>query len=217
MNFSHRTNRTRRAAIGLAIAAATVTIPLALAGCSAPGPAASSTAGSGSSQDQLDTSVTIADSWAKATDPDAPLADSMSGVFGTLENTTGEDLTITGVSSEVAGLVELHEVVDGVMREIEGDVVIPAGGTYELAPGANHIMLMDLGTELLPGDEVPITLTFSDGSSLEFIALVKDTSGANESYDDLGHGDMDHGDMDHADMDHAQDDAESAGDPSGTH
>lgn len=182
----NRTNRTRRAAIGFAIAAGTLTVPLALTGCSSTAPAAES----GTEQNQPAASVTITDTWAKATNADEPLDNAMSGVFGMLENTTDGDLTIESVSSAVADMVELHEVVDGKMRKIEGDVTVPAGGSYELAPGANHIMLMDLNTELLPGVEVPITLTFSDGSTLEFIALVKDTSGANESYGDL---EMDHG------------------------
>lgn len=184
MISSHRTFRTRRAAVGLAIAAAAFTAPLALTGCASDAPPADS----GAVQAPHESSMTIADAWAKATDPDDAHGHAMSGVFGTLTNHTDSDLTIESVSSDVAGLVELHEVVDGQMRKIEGDVAIPAGGSYELAPGANHIMLMELHSELLPGDEVAITLTFSDGSTLDFAALVKDTSGANESYADLDEG-----------------------------
>lgn len=193
----NRTNRSRRAAVGLAVAAAAIISPLALAGCSSESPVAPA----GATQQQSDASVSISDSWAKATDPDVPLDGAMSGVFGLLENTSSSDLTITGVTSSVADLVELHEVVDGVMRAIEGDVVIPAGGSYALEPGANHIMLMELTSPLSPGDEVPITVSLSDGSTLEFSALVKDTAGANESYDDLDHGDMDHGDTGHGSTD----------------
>lgn len=198
MIFTHRTNRTRRAAVGFAIAAAALTAPLALTGCTSTAPSAEA----GGAPSQAEFSVTIEDTWAKATSPDDPLDNAMSGVFGTLKNQSKTDLTITGLTSEVAGLVELHEVVGGQMRKIEGDVTIPAGGSLLLEPGADHIMLMDLNTALVPGDEVPITLTFSDDSTLEFIALAKDTAGANESYTDIDHGDMDHGDMDHGNMDH---------------
>lgn len=179
----NRTNRTHRAAVGFAIAASALTLPLALTGCANSAPVTETPAGT----HQTEGAITIADAWAKATSPDASLEEAMSGVFGTLENTGTTDLTITGLSSDAADMVELHEVVDGQMRKIEGDVTIAAGKSLLLEPGANHIMLMDLKSELLPGDEVPITLTFSDGSTLKFVALVKDTSGANESYDDIGH------------------------------
>ena len=205
MFFHARTTpitRTRRASAGVAAAAA---LALTLAGCSA---AADEPAGTGSAEHQHDAVVTGTDMWVKATAADAKPGEAMSGVFGTLENHTDADLTIASVESDVAGVTELHEVVDGKMREIQGDVVIPAGGSYLLEPGANHIMLMEITEPLSPGDDVTITLTMSDGSKIELVALVKDTSGANESYEDLGgdhamdHGDMDHGDMDHSEQDH---------------
>lgn len=123
--------------------------------------------------------VTISDAWAKA-------GEGMTGMFGTLHNDSAYDLTITTAASDAAGMVELHEVTaDGMMRKIQGDVVIPAGGTFELVPGGNHIMLMELSSPLLAGDEVTVTLTFDNGSTSTLTALVKDYSGANESYDDL--------------------------------
>lgn len=84
-------------------------------------------------------------------------------------------------------MVELHEVTaDGVMQKIKGEVVIPAEGTFELAPGANHIMLMNLSRDLLAGDEVTFTLQLKapngEVTSSEFTVLVKDYAGANESY-----------------------------------
>ena len=127
--------------------------------------------------------LTLSDGWAKAGETGG-----MTGVFGTLVNSSGEDLVITGVESDAAGMIELHEVTaDGVMQRIEGDVVVPADGSFELAPGANHIMLMDLTRDLLAGDEVSLTLhcsssTDGDELSFEFTVLVKDYSGANEDY-----------------------------------
>ena len=80
-------------------------------------------------------------------------------------------------------MIELHEVTaDGIMQPIAGDVVVPAHGTFELMPGANHIMLMDLRKDLLAGDEVKFTLHLasSDGStfSVDLTVLVKDYAGA---------------------------------------
>lgn len=189
----NRTNRSRRAAVGLAIAASALVVPLALTGCATTAPTTSdSDKAPGSATTEHDTThespIMAADAWAKASAPDAAHGEGMTGVFADLTNHGDEDLTITSLTSDAAGMVELHEVVDGKMRAIQGDVVIPAGGTLTLEPGANHIMLMDMTEHLVPGDEVTITLTFSDGSSFDLVALVKDTSGANESYEDIDDG-----------------------------
>ena len=168
----------RTAIVAVAIAAPLL---IGLSGCAA-GTGEGSAAGSatGEAQEHAHSSVTIADGWAKAAEDGG-----MTGLFGTLENHGDHDLVITGVESDAAGMIELHEVTaDGVMREIEGPTVIPAGGALELAPGANHIMLMGLTRELLPGDEVEVTLRFDDGGSVHLTVLVKDYSGANEEYDD---------------------------------
>lgn len=147
----------------------------------------------------VDESVTFERAWGKATD--GP----MTGVFGTLTNHTDEDLTLESAASPVADLVELHEtvMVDGQMkmREIEGGFVIPANGTRELAPGEDHIMLMELTEELLPGQLLPITLTFSDGTVLELELDIREYAGANEAYADLEHHDDHGGHGDHGDHD----------------
>ncbi|MDQ0646374.1 copper(I)-binding protein [Microbacterium natoriense] len=120
--------------------------------------------------------------WVKAAD------EGMSAGFGMLRNSGEQDVTVVSAQTEASSMVELHETVENdagemVMREREGGFVIPAGGTLTLEPGANHIMLMDLAKPLKAGDEVAFTLTFSDGSTVDFTAPVKDYSGANENYD----------------------------------
>lgn len=176
----------------LALTAFTLAAPIALTGCSAPsagthtaGPDSSSTH---SAEEAGEANVTVADAWAKATAEDMTVGEGMTGVFAVLTNHGDADITITGVDSDAAAMVELHEVVDGVMRKISGDVTIPAGGTLTLEPGGDHIMLMDMKEPLFPGDDVVVSLALSDGTTLAVTALVKDTSGANESYDDLGAG-----------------------------
>ena len=136
--------------------------------------------------------VSIDDAWVKAVDG------GMSAAFGVLENDGDEDLTVTSATTDASPMVELHETVENesgqmVMREIEGGFVIPAGGELLLEPGANHIMLMDLAQPLTAGDEVTFTLTFSDDSTFEFTAPVKDYTGANENYEESDeHEGMDH-------------------------
>jgi copper(I)-binding protein len=150
---------------------------LALTGC-----AATSAPASQDSKPAGDV-VAIEDAWVKA----AP--DGMSAAFGMLENSGDHDVTVVSVDSDAASMIELHETVENetgemVMREVEGGFLIPAGSELALAPGANHIMLMDLQAPLLAGDETTFTLRFSDDSTYEFTAPVKDYSGANENYDE---------------------------------
>ena len=149
---------------------------LALTGCtpeSAPTESSSRPAGE---------TVTIEDAWVKSAD------EGMSAGFGTLVNSGDDDVTVVSVASEASDMLELHETVENeagemVMREKDGGFIIPAGGSLLLEPGANHIMMMDLTGPLAAGSDVTFTLTFSDDSTVEFTAPVKDYSGANENYE----------------------------------
>jgi copper(I)-binding protein len=158
-----------------------VTTLFAATGCAASSESATPTA-SASAAD----SITIEDAWVKAAD------DGMSAAFGTLENSGDTDITVVSAESPASTMIELHETVENdagemVMQAKKGGFVIPAGGSLELAPGANHIMLMGLTAPLVAGDDATFTLTLSDGSSYEFTAPAKDYTGANETYE----GDMD--------------------------
>lgn len=124
--------------------------------------------------------VTASDVWVKATDDD------MTAAFGVIANDGTTDATLAGATTEAAGSVEVHEVVmkDGamVMQPKEGGLVVPAGGSATLEPGGDHLMLMDLTAPIRPGDQVTLTLSFSDGSSLDVTATAKAFTGGNEEY-----------------------------------
>jgi copper(I)-binding protein len=47
-------------------------------------------------------------------------------------------------------------------------------------------MLMDLKAPLTAGADVPVTVTFQDGSTLDVTAQVRDFAGANENYQPHG-------------------------------
>lgn len=169
---------------------------LLLAGCASTTPAADTEAAT-----QAD-AFAISDAWVKSAES------GMSAAFGELENSSGEDITVVAASTEVSPMIELHETVtdetgEMVMQPIDGGFVIPAEGTYALEPGGSHIMLMGLDQPIVAGEEVTFTLTFSDDSTVEFTAPVKDYSGANENY--VGEdSDMDM-DMDESDMGESDD------------
>mgnify|MGYP006439156961 CR=1 FL=1 len=83
--------------------------------------------------------------------------------YMTIRNTGGSADTLVGVATPDAGMASLHRVVesDGMtrMRHSEG-LEIPAGGSLRLAPGEQHIMLMQVKRTLAPGDTVAMTLEF---------------------------------------------------------
>ncbi len=170
---------------------------LALAGCGSTNPAAPT----GAVAVPAGKTITATDSWVKAAN------DGMSAAFGNLTNNGENDITVTSVSTPASTKLELHETVANesgqmVMRVKTGGFTIPARGSLALEPGGNHIMLLDITKPLKAGEETAFTLTFSDDSTYEFNASVKEYSGANENYEGSGHEGMNHGDMD-MDMDHS--------------
>lgn len=171
-----------RLAAAVAAAAAIFTLS-ACSGEAAPG---------GASANMAADTVTVEDAWVKAVDS------GMSGAFATLSNTGDTEVTLVSADTDSAESAELHETVESdsgemLMRAVDGGFSIPAGETFGLEPGGAHVMLMGLNGPLKAGEQVTIALTFSDGSTLEVIASVKDYSGANEQYDDMEHSEeMDH-------------------------
>jgi copper(I)-binding protein len=130
--------------------------------------------------------LAVKDMWVKTA------ASGMTAAFGTLLNTGSTEVTVVKATSTASPVMELHEVatVDGemAMRPKEGGITIPAGGTHELKPGGDHLMMMDIKTPVTAGTEVTFTLTLADGKTMEFTAIGKDFAGGNESYQPGTHG-----------------------------
>lgn len=164
---------------------------LALTGCSTPAPTQTAPTAAANADSSAEEALTVGQPWIKAA------TNGMTGGFGVIRNTTGADITITAATSPAARTVELHETVTGSngamqMRAKEGGFTVPAGGELPLEPGANHLMLMGLSGPITPGTEVTFTLELAGGGSLDFTAIAKDFSGANENYVEDGAG-MSHG------------------------
>ena len=132
---------------------------------------------------------------------DAPDGNDMTSIFGTLQNNSEEDVELTGFSTSLGeASYEIHEVVDGVMRQKEGGIVIPAGESHELKPGADHFMVMDYTPEIPAGDAVTVTLEFADGSTVEIKDVaVRTMLPGDESYGEDGELQGHQPGMDHAD------------------
>jgi copper(I)-binding protein len=118
--------------------------------------------------------LVISQAWSRATPNGAKIG---SGYF-TIENkgTTADKLI--GVSGDISGKIEVHEMSmnNGVMkmRAVDGGLVIDPGKTVKLAPGGYHLMIMDLKNPLKQGDKVPLTLSFEKAGK---VAVTLDVQG----------------------------------------
>jgi periplasmic copper chaperone A len=128
--------------------------------------------------------VLVQDAWALTTT--GAKDTSMTSAYMTLVNPGEGTVQLTSVECPGAGIVQLHEMVmqrgELVMQEVEGGIPIPAAGQTRLTPGGYHIMLMKLGQDFAVGDEVSLTLRFSDGGSLVVHAPVKRYDAAKDLY-----------------------------------
>lgn len=99
--------------------------------------------------------VTVSGAWIR------PAVAGQSGTGGYMTLTSRQSVSLTGFSTPVASMAELHEMkMDGDVMRMEAieALPLPAGKTVSLQPGGHHLMLMGLKQALKVGDEVPLTL-----------------------------------------------------------
>jgi copper(I)-binding protein len=104
--------------------------------------------------------LVISQAWSRAT----PNGAKIGGGYLTIENKGATPDRLTGVSADIAGKVEVHEMAmnNGVMtmRPLDSGLAIDPGKTVKLAPGGYHLMMFDLKSPLKQGDKLPVTLQF---------------------------------------------------------
>ena len=116
--------------------------------------------------------IGVKDAYVRAVPPGQP----NSASFMMLNNGSDHDRALVAAKSPAAKVVELHThtMVDGMMRMRQVPKIdLPAGKMVELKPGGLHVMLIGLTQDLKPGANVPVTLTFDDGSETTIEAPVK--------------------------------------------
>ena len=133
--------------------------------------------------------VVAQDLWVKSSEMST--RGGMTGVYGTLTNNSSQDVVLVGGATEIAGVVEVHEMsmIGGemMMQEIDGGLLIPAGKSIVLEPGGNHLMLMMLTDDLEAGEEISVTFDFDGAEDLRVDGIVaKPAEGGDEEY----HSDM---------------------------
>jgi copper(I)-binding protein len=119
--------------------------------------------------------VKVENPWARATPPGAKIG------AGYMKISSAKADRLIGAASPASAKVELHvsqkhgDMV--MMREVKG-YDIPAGGSFELAPGGAHLMLVDLKAPLKEGAKVPLTLRFEKAGEVKVELVVRPLSGA---------------------------------------
>jgi hypothetical protein len=109
-----------------------------------------------------------------------------------VRNLGGTADRLLGASSPEAERIELHDstvTADGVARMHARDgVEIPAGGEVKLAPGGQHLMLVNLRGRLFEGTDIPITLVFERAGEVPIEVMVERNSSAEAEKDETEHG-----------------------------
>ena len=117
--------------------------------------------------------VAIMNAWVREAHADAKI----NAGYMTLVNVDSEEVALVKVESEAFESIEVHEMirVDGFMKMREvTDMVIPAQGQAQLAPGGKHLMMMGPREHLTKGQEVVMTLTFRSGKKQTVSVKVAD-------------------------------------------
>jgi len=112
-------------------------------------------------------SIQIDQPWSAAT----PRGASVAAGYMTIKNTGTEPDQLTGVSTPVAGKVEVHEMSmdNGVMRmrPVAGGLEIKPGQTVEFKPSSFHLMLMNLKGPIQQGKPFKATLMFAKAGPVD--------------------------------------------------
>jgi hypothetical protein len=116
--------------------------------------------------------IEVDEAWAR------PAAQAENGaIYFVVRNNGREADELTGVSSDVADAVEMHE------SKMEGDVMqmhqleaVPLEGDAEITfePGGLHIMLVGLKRDLKVGDEIEVALHFKNFEDIHVTVPVKE-------------------------------------------
>ena len=119
--------------------------------------------------------VSVTGAWMRALPAKLP-----AGGYFTAHNSGKNEIALTGAQSNACGMLMLHRSADTNGMDQMSDVAsvpIAAGGSVSFSPGGYHLMCMDPAPSLKPGATVPVTLQFSDGSTLQVPFAVKNARG----------------------------------------
>ena len=104
----------------------------------------------------------------------------MTGAFMVITNNTDKTVTLIGGSSDIAPMVQVHQVVDGMMTEKPEGIEIKPGKSVTLEPGGLHVMLMGLTEAIKVGTKVNLTLKFTGAKDIVLPEMLAKTSASGD-------------------------------------
>lgn len=99
-----------------------------------------------------------------------------SALYFEVTNNSDKLEILNGVSSNIAGIVQLHEsfMDKGVMgMRMVPNIVIKPHSTFVFKEGSYHVMLILLKKDLKPGSKEMFFLHFKNGGNIKVVATVK--------------------------------------------
>ena len=122
---------------------------------------------------EMDQKIHVHGAWVRAVPP----VSHMSAAYLTLINHGDQEDQLLSVETELAKVVELHNVKksDGMMSMYPVPFVpVPAGGEQNLKPGSYHIMLINLTQTPKLGEEYELVLHFKHAGMVKVVAAVRE-------------------------------------------
>ena len=116
--------------------------------------------------------VVVRDAWVREAPPGAAVL----AAYLTIENPGSKAEKLVAVSCPDFNKVEIHatEIRDGVARMLALTALpIPPHAEVKLAPGGNHLMLLQPQRALVAGMNVKLELRFDSGTRLTVVAPVR--------------------------------------------
>jgi copper(I)-binding protein len=115
--------------------------------------------------------IQIKDAWMR------PSSEKMAtALYFVIENKSATTDTLFQADSDLAERVEIHETYsEGEMmgmRKVDF-IVIESNSSFELKPGAHHIMLMKLKKDIKDGDKGDFVLHFKQAGEIKITATAK--------------------------------------------
>lgn len=106
-------------------------------------------------------------------------------VYFVIHNRGSNADALTGASSEIAEVLEMHESkMNGDVMQMQqlDSVPLERSAEVKFEPGRLHIMLVDLKKDLNVGDEIEITLHFTNFEDLTVTVPVQDVPAHEEDH-----------------------------------
>jgi periplasmic copper chaperone A len=119
-----------------------------------------------------DSNLLITDAWIRE---GSPVSRVLAGYL-TLKNQTNRDISLIGISSPDAGMIEIHETIekDGMMSmDYIPSVLIQANSSITLSPGHKHLMLMNISHPFKAGEQIKLAFKFDNGQKKTIMVMVK--------------------------------------------